>query len=59
MPVPPIGVYVDPLTTLVVGSDPLRPWPGLHDQDRCELLDATHEDRNGRLPHEPGFEGAA
>lgn len=31
----------------------------LHDQDHAEALDATYEDANGRLPHEPGYDRGA
>ncbi len=49
------GVFINPLSQLVVGARGLLPWPALHDQDRAEALDAMYEDSAGRLPHEPGY----
>ena len=49
--------YGPVLESLVVGAPiPVSARAGLASIDSLELLDACSEDRNGRLPHEVGYD---
>lgn len=45
-----------PQEQLVIGNIFLRRGGALRGMDYAESLDACHEDKNGKLPHEEGYE---